>query len=139
MTLSLSGLIIPRILPCMVKQICPALLTWAFSPYMICVPSVYSKHLERIASSHMPPISQFFKAFADSSLVFASTQPNGKCNPAWELIVVEFCFFQVSPLSPHTSSPILLFQTGKVQGRFLKNVFLKMFSCIIFPSPVAAS
>lgn len=60
MTLSLSGLIIPRILPCMVKQIFPALLTWAFSPYMICVPSVYSKLLQRIASSHMPEI-QFSK------------------------------------------------------------------------------
>lgn len=118
MTLSLSGLIIPRILPCMVKQICPALLTWAFSPYMICVPSVCSKHLERIASSHMPPISQFFKAFADSSLVFASTQPNGKCNPAWELIVVEFCFFKsvLSVLIPPL--PSYCFRLGKYRADF---------------------
>lgn len=71
MTPSLSGLIIPHILSCMVKQICPALLTWAFSPYMAFVSYVYSELVQRIASSYMPEI-QFSKPML---------------KPAWSLLV----------------------------------------------------
>lgn len=42
-----------------------------------------------------------FKDCAQTSLIFASTQPNGKNNPGWELIVVQFVFSSQSYLLSH--------------------------------------
>lgn len=120
-TLSLSGLIIPHVLPSMVKQICPALLAWAFSPYLVFVHSVCCKLLQRI----LPPIclKSSIQTYAWSLLVHHQME-------RITYLGINSCgvlFFFKSVIFTH-----LTVVDWESTEQIFKNIFLKRFVLLFF-------